>query len=231
MEIIQCSCLAKSLVPKNTDHTISFLHQYISIIKAVYPWVSRIHIFLDNAGNTNKNKYFVSWCFEAVETRLADYIRVSFMVPGHTKFVPDRLLSSIAHTYNRSDVFNINELQAICANHATTAVSSGSDVYHWRSYLSTKYSDVPGIRKLHDFLIVRSPSGTMMKVREKSYAGQFSKSPMSKLAGNSDEDSSLTSYTPKGYWSGKAAAHHTHVYKVHQQLQMAQMYPTSQNYG
>ena len=119
------------------------------------------------------------------------------MVPGHTKFAPDRLFSSIAHTYNRSDVFNINELQAVCANHATTAVSSGSDVYHWRSYLSTKYSDVPGIRKLHDFLIVRSPSGTMMKVREKLYTGQFSKSPMSKLAGNSDEDSSLTSYTPK----------------------------------
>ena len=186
----------EELSPKNTDHTISFLHQYISNTKAVYPWMSRVHLFLDNAGNTNKNKYFVSWCFEAVEKRLANYIRISFMVPGHTKFAPDRLFSSIAHTYNRSDVFNISELQAICANHATTTISSGSDIYHWISYLSTKYSDVPGIRKLHDFVIVRSPSGTMMKVKEKLYAGEFSKSPMSQL-GEYSEDSSLRPYTPK----------------------------------
>jgi len=40
------------LGPKNSDHTISYIHHYLSSIP---PWIKRVHIFLDNAGSTNIN--------------------------------------------------------------------------------------------------------------------------------------------------------------------------------
>ena len=40
------------LGPKNLDHTISYFHHYLSNVPS---WIKRVHIFLDNAGSTNKN--------------------------------------------------------------------------------------------------------------------------------------------------------------------------------
>lgn len=40
--------------PKNTDHTVPFLTHYI---RALPPWIKRVHIFLDNTSSTNKNFY------------------------------------------------------------------------------------------------------------------------------------------------------------------------------
>lgn len=42
--------------PKNTDHTISYLTDYI---KKLPNWVWRIHIFLDNTASTNKNFFMM----------------------------------------------------------------------------------------------------------------------------------------------------------------------------
>ena len=88
--------------PKNTDHTISYLTKYISSLPN---WVRRVHIFLDNASSTNKNCYMMSWAYEMVQQRRVDFLRISFLIAGHTKFSPDLLFSKIAQTYNRSDVF------------------------------------------------------------------------------------------------------------------------------
>ena len=41
-----------------------------------------------------------------VEQKNFEYIRLMFLVAGHTKFAPDWLFSSIAHTYNKSDGLN-----------------------------------------------------------------------------------------------------------------------------
>ena len=45
------------LGPKNTDHTISFVQNYINKFTSFHTFMCRVCIFLDNAGNTNKNKY------------------------------------------------------------------------------------------------------------------------------------------------------------------------------
>ena len=41
---------------------------------------------------------------ELVQQGVMDFIRVSFMVAGHTKFEPDRLFSMTAKAYASSDV-------------------------------------------------------------------------------------------------------------------------------
>ena len=109
---------------------------------------------LDNAGSTNKNKFYFSWCMELVESKLFDHVHVAFLIAGHTKFAPDRIFAAIAQTYNTSDVFCIDELHDVCSAHGTAIVIDGSEIYHWRKVIETKYSGLPGVHKLHDFLFV-----------------------------------------------------------------------------
>ncbi len=159
--------------PKNTDHTVSYLEKKITDATDQHPWIRRVLLFLD------KNRYLFSWGMEMVEQRKVDYIRFCFMVAGHTKFAPDRLFAQVANSYNREDVFTMSELTNICNLHAETSVDDGLNVLQWREAVSLKYSDLPGTRKFHDFLIACSHIGSVvMKVRDKCYTGTFSESPL-----------------------------------------------------
>lgn len=101
------------------------------------------------------------------------------MVAGHTKFAPDRLFAQVVNSYNQEDMFTIAELQRICNLHANTTIDDSSCVLQWHEATSLKYSDLPGTRKYHNFLIACSvTSNIVMKVREKCYAGTFSVSPL-----------------------------------------------------
>ena len=101
------------------------------------------------------------------------------MLAGHTKFAPDRLFSAIGSAYKAADVFTINDLNEICAQSATAHIENGGDVFTWRNYLGLKYSDLPGVRKLHDFLVVKTNTGeVVMKVREWCFSGEWKRSPL-----------------------------------------------------
>ena len=109
-----------------------------------------LHVFLDNAGSTNKNQYLMSSCMELVQHRILEYLRISFMVPGHTKFAPD-LFSQIAKSYYKSDVFNEADLQLVVEQFSLVMIDNGGIVRTWREKVGEKYSNLPGIRDLHDF--------------------------------------------------------------------------------
>ena len=165
--------------PKNTDHTLSFLTSYWDDFRAAHPWVQRLAIYLDNATSTNKNRYLFSWAMEMVSCGHAEHIHISFMIAGHTKFSPDRLFSLTGCAYKTSDVFSIADLKQICQQAAVTFTIEGDGVYAWREVLGAKYSALPGVRKLHDFLIVRTHDHrVVMKVREKIYNGAWTNSPL-----------------------------------------------------
>ncbi len=76
------------------------------------------------------------------------FLRISFLLAGHTKFSPD------TQSYNRSDVFNTSELKDVISPYAEVIVDNGTIVGDWRNTLITKYSKLPGIRELHDFIYV-----------------------------------------------------------------------------
>ena len=108
-----------------------------------------------------------------------DHIHISFMLAGHTKFSPDRLFAKTGSAYKTADVFTIHELQRLCSPSALTVVEDGDNVLTWRDTLGGKYSDLPGVRKLHDFLIVKGYDGhVVMKVREKCFTGDWRESPL-----------------------------------------------------
>ena len=73
---------------KTADHTISYLFHYLISLGKVPSWVTRLHVFLDNAG---QGLLILSSCMELVQNRVVHYFRVSFMTSGHSKFAADFL--------------------------------------------------------------------------------------------------------------------------------------------
>lgn len=161
--------------PKNTDHTISYLNHYISKLPA---WVQRVHIFLDNTASTNKNFFMMSWAAELVQQKKLHLIRLSFLIAGHTKFSPDLLFSKIAKSYNRSDVFTTEELKEVISPYAEVIIDEGDIVQDWRTPIASKYSKIPGIRSLHDFVYVSHlvTSAVVARVRKSCHSGPFENS-------------------------------------------------------
>jgi len=143
---------------KNSDHTINYLHHYFT--NHMPAWVKNIEIWLDNAVATNKNKYVIAYAAEIVALGLYDDIRVRFMVPGHTKFTPDILFSSISRTYRLRDVFNTKQLLDIISQYATATFMKGEDFVSWKKYIDTCYDVFSGIRTVHDFHLFRGKGGT-----------------------------------------------------------------------
>ena len=111
--------------PKNTDHTISYLSNWISKLP---DWIHRVHLFLDNTSSTNKNCYLMASACEMIQQGKLCFLRVSFLIAGHTKFSPDLLFSKIAQSYNRSDVFNTIELSRIISQYADVIIDDGDIV-------------------------------------------------------------------------------------------------------
>ena len=118
-----------------------------------------------------KLELLVSWGMEMVDRHVVNFIRFSFMLAGHTKFAPDRLFSQIATSYNHSDIFTIEELQMLCQMYAECYIEDGTNVGAWRDILGHKYSNLPGVRSFHDFLILRpcADEDVIMKVRERCF--------------------------------------------------------------
>ena len=93
---------------------------------------------MDNAGSTNKNQYVMAAALEIVQQRIMDYLRISFMIAGHTKFVADPFVFP-------SDVFNESELIAVMEKHSTAVFDKGRIMRAWRKTVANKYSNLPGI--------------------------------------------------------------------------------------
>ena len=102
------------------------------------------------------------------------------MIAGHTKFEPDRLFAKIAKTYIKSDVYTTKDLAALASNYADVVTDDGEVVCTWREAVGEKYTKLPGIRSLHDFLITRHPQNgnAIMKVREQCLTNSFEDTPM-----------------------------------------------------
>ena len=63
--------------------------------------------------------------------------------------------------------------------YAAVVMDNGKIVRSWREVVGEKYSNLPGIRDLHDFLALCNPGhNVVLKVRETCYAGTLRDTPM-----------------------------------------------------
>ena len=80
-----------------------------------------------------------------------------------------------AKAYNASDVFNTQELLNFMSqsDKISGVIVGGDSISNWHDKVSQKYSKLPGIRELHDFLIVSNPTtnNAVVLVREFCHGG------------------------------------------------------------
>lgn len=158
--------------PKNIDHIVSYLTQYLQESRKIPSWMKRLHIFMDNACSTNKKHLTLGWVSELIQQNDFDYIRISFSIAGHTKFGPDLLFSKIARAFLRSDGFTTTDLGDVARQYGDVVIDEGEKVLQWRSSLA-KYSTLPGIHTLHDFVFVHPGSVKLFVIRDKYKTRHF----------------------------------------------------------
>ena len=101
---------------------------------------------------------------ELVECHLLDHIHLCFLVAGHSKLIPDHLFALVANDYNGEDVFTAEDLCCICSELSSAYIEDGCNILQWRSALTNKCSELSGVRKFDDFLVVPGGSRIIMKV-------------------------------------------------------------------
>jgi len=74
------------------------------------------------------------------------------MVPGHTKFWPDVVFSTIARRYYRSDVFSFDDMIKLISDcDINTLAFNASQIYGWSEYLKNYFNVVPRITSYRFF--------------------------------------------------------------------------------
>ena len=82
------------------------------------------------------------------------------------------------------------ELKGLISPYANVLIDERDIVQDWRSLNTTKYSKIPGIRSLHDFMYVPHPvtSAVVARVRKSCHSGPFEHSMTHILKGISAEE-------------------------------------------
>ena len=99
--------------------------------------------------------------------------------------------------------YSTRELTEVMQRHASVMFDSGGIVRCWRDVVSKKYSNLPGIRELHDFLaLCNAGENATMMVRDNCYSGPLKTTPMSIRKGLGPQNRALLgvgdSYFAKG---------------------------------
>ncbi|XP_070541662.1 uncharacterized protein [Ptychodera flava] len=95
----------EQLGPKNSNHTLSLLTKHIAALDL--SWTTKVVIFMDSAPSTNKNSWLICWMNEMlIMHQTLQYIRVCFMVVGHTKSMPDLVFASIASSMKKKTMYS-----------------------------------------------------------------------------------------------------------------------------
>jgi len=150
---------------KTNDHLLTYLSK---IVDGLPRACRRIILYGDNAA-TIKSQYAIAWMLEMVEVGRLDEIQFRFMVPGHTKFAPDRLFARYSREMGKKDRFHMSQLLEGARKVAKTVQEvTAAELRAWREALKTKYNDLPGIRELRYFRVTRVGDHAVLHVSESS---------------------------------------------------------------
>ncbi len=155
---------------KNADFTTTFLNDFVT--RHVPKWVRNIAVRMDNAA-TNLNQYVIGWAMALVLQQRFSSVRLTYMVPGHGKFAPDRLFSRIAKAYDRHDVFTPQQFIERCVTpFAAGLVFGAQDIISFKEALH--FGPVDSITSYRDFLICLSDTGAaVLRVRNNNIDADY----------------------------------------------------------
>ena len=147
-------------IGKGANSIVSMVHHYL---KHYSHGEDIICLHADNCVGQNKNNIMTSYLAWRVAIGLNKSCELSFMLPGHTRFSPDRFFGLIKRRYRRTDVSSLIEIAQLVEESTTggqnKAFVIGSEdpskpfqYYDWAGFLSTFFTHIPHITSYHNFL-------------------------------------------------------------------------------
>lgn len=155
-------------IGKGPDTVLSMLHHYLETHNAPV-----LVLFADNCVGQNKNNAMLNYLQWRVDIGRNVRIELNFMIPGHTKFSPDRGFGIWKKRYAMADVDCLEDLvvliettggdESVSSRAVATVLDGERNVvwYKWVECLSGSYRKFPGMTSFHQFVF---KVGECMKV-------------------------------------------------------------------
>ena len=161
---------------KGANCVVSLLHHYLESKTSIG---QHLLLHADNAVGQNKNNTVLQYLAWRVLNGRNPTIKISFMIPGHTKFAPDRFFGLVKKLYRRTSVSTLADIEDVVKKSTTGNQNIPQPTvdcrtgkryvtwYKWDEHLSTFFRPLPGITKYHHFMLDVSALGS---VSVKEYA-------------------------------------------------------------
>ncbi len=138
---------------KGANSIVSMVHYYLEYYSH---GEDNICLQADNCIGQNKNNTMTAYLAWRIATGRSKSCELSFMIPGHMKFSPDRFFGLIKRKYRRTDVSSLAEIAELVEestqggqNRAFVIGSEPSSqhfyYYDWTEFLTSYFKRIPQI--------------------------------------------------------------------------------------
>ena len=156
---------------KGANTTINLV---FNALNKLYQGEQHLKVTCDNCTAQNKNNlslFFWAWL---TMIGMYDTIEVSFMIPGHTKFLPDGYFGNIKALFRKTRINTVNDVEQVVkkstknnSNHAVRYNNGNGWLYYdFESFLKPHFRELPGIQKYRHFWFKRSEPGKVFAQKE-----------------------------------------------------------------
>ena len=166
---------------------------------------TEVFLHADNCTGQNKNNCMVQYLAWRILTGRHSKITISFLVVGHTKFVPDWCFGLLKQKYRRTKIGSLTGLAAVvntsamCNHSQLVTAEDGTTVvrtYDWTSFFVTWFRKITGIKKIRHFSFdSKCPGSVSMKEQCDTSEVEFS---LLKSSWTPDPDQLPQVVQPKG---------------------------------
>ena len=118
------------------------------------PFVRVVVDYADNCTGTNKSKFAKGAYGTFLVTGLLDAYYCSYQVVGHTKFASDVLAQLVANSYNKSDCYNLGQLNKFAGQYSNTQSYDGSTLKGYKPASESLFASVNNITQYRSFVLV-----------------------------------------------------------------------------
>ena len=143
---------------KGANSIVSMVHHYLGNFTK---GEEEICLHADNCVGQNKNNTVGWYLVWRVVTGLSKACELNFMIPGHTRFSPDRFFGLIKRKFRRSKVSSLSQIAEVVESSTTGGQNKAYVIgdesmkpftyYDWADFLSDFFTTIPHITTYYHF--------------------------------------------------------------------------------